>query len=143
MLFLEKNIVLKQNKNLIKFSIWDPTAKPQPRKQCNNYFTKTFFLQHSWSCPQAYLGAGGLQKFPLDGATLFLATIWQHITTVIMVLTRKPKNAKRVWIGPTHKSVYFKSLCGCLPMDSWSCVHPLYARKNIVMMIWPLGWFSR
>ena len=55
------------------------------RKQCNNYFTKTYFLQNSWSCPQAYRGAGCRRKLPRDGATDFLAAIWQHITTVIFV----------------------------------------------------------
>ena len=50
----------------------------------------------------------------------------------ILVLTRKPKNAsKRVWIGPEHTSVHFKSLFGCLPINSWSCVHPLYAGKRL------------
>ena len=32
------------------------------RKRCNNYFTKTFFLQSSWSSPQANLGAGRRRK---------------------------------------------------------------------------------
>ena len=45
-------------------------------------FLKLFFLQISWSCPQTYLSAGRCRKSPLDGATHFLATIWQHIITV-------------------------------------------------------------
>ena len=64
------------------------------------------FFPNSWSCPQTYLGDGRRRKLPLDGATDFLTTIWQHITTgifvsaFILVLTRKPKNAsKRVWLG--------------------------------------------
>ena len=32
-----------------------------------------------------YRGADRRQKSPLDGATDFLATIWQHITTVRFV----------------------------------------------------------
>ena len=47
----------------------------RPRKGCNNYFTKTFFLQNSLSCPHTYLGAGRHRKSPLDGATDFLATL--------------------------------------------------------------------
>ena len=47
-------------------------------------------------------------------------------------LIRKPKNAsKRLWIGPKHNSVHFKSLCGCLLIDRWSCVHPVYAGNRL------------
>ena len=47
--------------------------------------------------------------------------------------TRKPKNAsKRLWIGPKHNSVHFESLCWCLPIDRWSCVHPVYAGKRLL-----------
>ena len=43
-----------------------------------------------------------------------------------------PKYAsKRLWIGPKHNSVHFKSLCGCLPINRWSCVHPVYAGKRL------------
>ena len=139
---LEKDF-LKTNKNGVRFLIRDPppslhSKKKQvasktslslhtrgglaatARKRCNNYFTKTSFLQISWSCPQAYLRA-----------TDFLATIWQHITGFILVLTRKPKNgSKRVWIGPKHNLFHFKSLCRCLSIDSWSRVHTLYAGKD-------------
>ena len=97
-----------------------------------------FFFQNSWSGAQTYLGTDHRGKSPLDGATDFLATIWKHITTVsfsqafILVLTRKPKNAsKRLWIGPIHNSVHFKSLCRCLPIDRWSCVHPVYTGKRL------------
>ena len=31
------------------------------------------------------------------------------------------------WALAKIKPVHFKTLCGCLPIDSWSCVHPLYA----------------
>ena len=53
-----------------------PPPLTRPRKQWIN------FLQNSWSCPQAYSGAGRRQKLLLDGATDFLWKIWQHITTV-------------------------------------------------------------
>ena len=43
------------------------------------------FFQNSWSGSHAYLGADRRQKSPLDWATDFLATIWQHITTVILL----------------------------------------------------------
>ena len=46
------------------------------------FWNNIFFSQNSWSGPQAYLGADRRQKSTLDGATDFLATIWQHITTV-------------------------------------------------------------
>ena len=99
---------------------------------------KPFFLQNSWSCPQAYRGADRRQKSPLDGATDFLAPIWQNITTssfvyaFILVLTRKPKNAsKRVWIGPKLNLVHFKSVWGCLLIDSLSRVDPLYDGKRL------------
>ena len=63
-------------------SHWGYTLAEVPQKRCNNYFTETFILQNSWSCPQAYLGAGCRRKSPLDGPTDFLTTIWQHIKTV-------------------------------------------------------------
>ena len=46
------------------------------------FFFFIIIFQNSWSGPQAYLGANRRQKSPLDGATDFLATIWQHNTTV-------------------------------------------------------------
>ena len=50
-----------------------------------------------------------------------------------MVLTRKPKNAsKRDWIGSQHNLVHLKSLCWCLPIDSWSRVHSLHAGKRLL-----------
>ena len=117
-------------------------VRPRPRKRCNNLFTRTFFFKipdlvhRRTSAPVA--AGNRRQKSPLDGATDFLATIWQHITTVsfvsafILVLTRKPKNASmRVWIGPKHNSVHFKSLCWCLPIDNWSCVQLVYAGKRL------------
>ena len=49
----------------------------------------------------------------------------------MLVLPRKPEKAsKHVWIGPKHNLDHFKSLWGWLLIDSWSCVHPLYAGKN-------------
>ena len=75
-------------------------------------------------------------KSPLDCATDLLSKIWQHITTVsfvsvfIVVCSRKPKNASgRVWMGPKQKLVHFKSLFGCLPINSWSSSPHLYAGK--------------
>ena len=38
---------------------------------------------------------------------------------------------KRLWIGPKHNSAHFKSLCWCLLIDRWSCVHPVYAGKRL------------
>ena len=83
---LEKNIFWKQ-KNLSEILNWGPSRQARQtkknkkplknhwgytlaevrlrlRKQCNNYFTKTFFLQNSLSCPQAYLGAGRCRSLP-------------------------------------------------------------------------------
>ena len=46
-------------------------------------------------------------------------------------LPRKPKNAfEHVWIRRKYNIVNFKSSWGCLRIDCWSCVHPLYAGKN-------------
>ena len=39
--------------------------------------------------------------------------------------------------GSKHNQVYFKFFGGCLLIDSWSCVHPLYAGKKIVMVTLP------
>ena len=36
-----------------------------------------------------------------------------------------------VWIGPKHDFLHFKSSWGCLLIDSWSCVHPLYVGKRL------------
>ena len=36
-----------------------------------------------------------------------------------------------VWIGSTHNLVHFKSLWGCLLIDSWPCIHPLNAGKRL------------
>ena len=56
------------------------------RKRFNSYFDdKNYFFQNSGSCPWAYPGAGCSRKSSLDGATVFLWKIWQHITTVSFV----------------------------------------------------------
>ena len=34
-------------------------------------------------------------------------------------------------IDVSNNSVYFKSLCRCLPIDNWSCVQPVYAGKRL------------
>ena len=108
----------------------------QPRRQCNNFYTKSFFHQNSWSCPQAYRGAGCHCKLPLDAATDFLSTIREDNTMVlskskfclsfILVLPRKPKNASKcVWIGPKHHLGNLKYFF----TKSWSSSHNIYAGK--------------
>ena len=156
-MMFQKKRIFKNKKIRVGFSIVDFPAKPSKQKkqvalkkslrlhtrgtpaaEWINFLKKIIFFQNYWSGPRAYLGADRRRKSPLDGATDFLATIWQPITTVsfslafILILTRKPKNAsKRLWIGPKHNSVDFKSLCVCLPIDRWSCVHPVYAGKKL------------
>ena len=75
----------KQKKQVALKNHWGytlPELRPRPRNGCINFLKKIFFFQNSWSGPQAYLVADRRQKSPLDGATDFLATIWQHITIV-------------------------------------------------------------
>ena len=94
----KKKGILKTNKSDTDFQVWTKTPRTQPQKQCINFFTKSFFSpQNSWSCPQAYRGAGCRRKSPLDGATNFILKIWRHIMTVsfvsalIFVFARNPK----------------------------------------------------
>ena len=75
------NYFLFGNKNIaVRVTIMDPPASPPSKKnkqllkihwgytlaevrlRCNNYLTKTVFLQNCWSCPQAYCAAGRRQK---------------------------------------------------------------------------------
>ena len=56
----------------------------------------------------------------------------QFVSAFIVVCSRKPKNASgRVLMGPKHNLVHFKSLLGCLLINSWSSSQQLYAGKNI------------
>ena len=139
LLNVSKKIILKTNKLDSDFQLWTwgPRGPHNLRHQIleipsvsrvrnavrcrgtclQGVLLKSFFSPNSWSCLQDYRGAGRRQKSPLDGATDFLSTICQHITTVsfvsalIFVLLRKPENAsKRVWIGPKHNLVNCKSL---------------------------------
>ena len=75
----------KKNKLLLK-NHWGYTlveVRLRPRNGCiNKNKQKNKKNQNSWSGQQAYLGTNRRQKSPLDGATDFLATIWQHIKTV-------------------------------------------------------------
>ena len=89
------------------------------------------------------LGGGGLRrKSPLYGAADLLSKIWQPITTVsfvsafIVVFSRKPsaltsRNASgRVLMGPKNNLVHFKSVLGCLLINSWSSSQHLHAGKR-------------
>ena len=156
---LEKKILWKQKKIRVRFSIGDPPAKPAKQKKTSSYWkiievthSQRFgrgrrrgviiillelFSSNSWSCQQTYLGAGCRRKSPLDGATDFLATICTLKQSVLSKLSfwfwpGSPKMPLSVSeLGLKHTSVYFKSLCGCLPLDNWSCVQPVYAGKRL------------
>ena len=77
----KKHVALENNWGYTLVEVW-------PRKRCNKYFTKTFFFKIP-DLEQANLGTGRRRKFPLDGATDFLATIWQHIKTVSLGVSEK------------------------------------------------------
>ena len=46
--------------------------RPRTRRGPTSNLQKSFFLQNSCSCPQAYQGGGCRRKSPLDGAVDFL-----------------------------------------------------------------------
>ena len=73
----QKKVALK--KSLRLYTRGGPASAAE---RVYKFFEKNIFFQNSWLGPQAYLGADRRQKSPLDGATDFIATISQHITTV-------------------------------------------------------------
>ena len=126
---LEKKIFWKQIKQSPIFN-WEPPCQACPAKQqvalenslslhtrggpawlqkrCNNYFTKTFFLQISWYCSDVPWRCS-CHKVPLDGATDFLATIWQHIITVSFFVNQglsKHQEVSSYPVTKVKKSVY-------------------------------------
>ena len=101
----------------IEKSVSEPRAelRPLPRNMFTRRPTKIVFLQNSWSCLQDYRGAGRRRKSQLDGATDFLSTISQHITTAsfvsafIFVLTEKPSDVKE---KKSREKKYYKKING-------------------------------
>ena len=115
-------------------SLSEPRAERRPlsRNMFTRRPTKKYFFPNSWSCLQDYCVAGRRRKPPLDGATDFLSTIWQHITTVsfvsafIFVLPRKPEKAsKRLWIGLVSNHCMLEKDCNGNPI---STCPPCYER---------------
>ena len=73
---------LSKKKQLMK-NHWGYTlaeVRPQPLNGC----IKFLIFLNSRSGPQVYRGADRRRKSPLDGATDFLATIWQHIQQSVL-----------------------------------------------------------
>ena len=109
--------------------------RPWPWNWCNEYFTKTFFHQNSWlstGVPRCRLppkiAARWRYRLPSNNLTAHYDS--QFFVRFHFGFARKSKNSSKcVWIGPKHNFVHFKSLWGCLLIDSLSRVHPLYAGK--------------
>ena len=133
----------KKNKLLLKNHLCYTLAKvwPHPRKGCNSYYTKTFFLQNSWSCPQTYLVSGCRRKSPLDGPTDFQQQFDSTLRLLVLCKLsfwfwpgslKMPLSVSE--LGLNIIQLILKLLRGCLPIDNWSRVQPLYAGKKIVMV---------
>ena len=152
----------KKNKYLLK-NLWGyPLAevRPRPRNGCISFLKNIFFFKFLiW--PTGLPRRRSLQKitarwrYRLPSNNLTAHYNSQFFASFQFGFDQEAQRPKRFWIGPKHDSVHFKSLCGFLPIDRWSCVHPVYARQDCngnpistflpiyeFQMNWPLGRFS-
>ena len=140
----QKKRFFENKKIRVRFSIVDFPAKPA--KQKKQVALKKSLRLHSRGAPAA--AAERLYKF-LEKNIFFskfliwpsglprptsskITARWRYRLPSNNLTAHYNKNAsKRLWIGPKHNSVHFKSLCWCLPIDRWSRVHPVYAGKRL------------